>query len=79
MIYPQFRGCARGFSESSLKAHTVPVVDIAVSRSRALLASGDVHGRVVLPGPRAGRGGIEAEGDGGGRGLEVLREGSWFC
>ncbi|CAJ1430395.1 unnamed protein product [Effrenium voratum] len=63
------------FSESSLKAHTVPVVDVAVSRSRALLASGDVHGRVVLPGPRAGRGGTEAEGDGGGRGLEGMANG----
>lgn len=36
------------FVESRLQAHAVPVVDVATSGDATLLASGDVHGRVLL-------------------------------
>jgi len=37
-----------GFTEQSMKGHTVPVVDVAVTNGSGLLASGDVHGRIIL-------------------------------
>mmetsp|Transcript_111771 Transcript_111771/g.222182 ORF Transcript_111771/g.222182 Transcript_111771/m.222182 type:complete len:333 (-) Transcript_111771:120-1118(-) len=37
-----------GFTEQSMKGHTVPVVDVAVANNSGLLASGDVHGRIIL-------------------------------
>lgn len=37
-----------GFTEQTLQGHSVPVVDVAVSRGVGLLASGDVHGKINL-------------------------------
>jgi len=37
-----------GFTEQKLTGHTMPVVDVAVTSNSGLLASGDVHGRIIL-------------------------------
>jgi len=37
-----------GFQEMRLRGHNLPVVDVGVTHNSALLASGDVHGRIIL-------------------------------
>jgi len=53
-----------GFTQQHLTGHAVPVVGVAVTNDCGLLASGDVHGRVILwrRGGKAAPGSIYANG-----------------